>query len=138
MSDALAQLSGEGVSVWLDDISRDRLRTGNLQDLIDGKHVVGVTSNPTIFQKALDKGDAYDAQARELALRKIQGDDAIRMLMGFDIRWACDVLRPIYDATRRQGRPGVHRGRPAPGARDRPHHRRGQRAVGGSSTGPMC
>ncbi|MBE7186943.1 transaldolase [Jatrophihabitans endophyticus] len=100
MSDPLAALSGEGVSVWLDDISRERLRSGNLQDLIDGKHVVGVTSNPTIFSKALEKGDAYDEQTYELAARKIQGDDAIRLLMGYDIRWACDVLRPVYDGTK--------------------------------------
>jgi len=99
MSDALRRLSDEGVSIWLDDISRERLRSGNLQELVDTKHVVGVTSNPTIFQKAMEKGDAYDEQLRELALRKIEGDDAIRSLMGYDIRWACDVLRPTYDAT---------------------------------------
>jgi transaldolase len=99
MSDVLEQLSDQGVAIWLDDISRDRLRTGNLQQLIDNKSVVGVTSNPTIFQKALDKGDAYDGQVRDLAARKIEGDDAIRLLMGYDIRWACDVLRPVYDAT---------------------------------------
>jgi len=99
MSEPLAQLSELGVSVWLDDISRERLRSGNLQELIDRKHVVGVTSNPTIFAKALEKGDAYDEQVRELALRKIEGDDAIRLLMAYDIRWACDVLRPVYDAT---------------------------------------
>ncbi len=99
MSDALQKLADEGVSVWLDDISRERLRSGNLQDLIDGKHIVGVTSNPTIFQKALEKGDAYDEQVRALAARNIEGDDAIRLLMAYDIRWACDVLRPIYDAT---------------------------------------
>jgi transaldolase len=99
MSDVLAELSEAGVSIWLDDISRDRLRTGNLQDLINSKHVVGVTSNPTIFQKALDKGDAYDQQVRALAARNIEGDDAIRLLMAYDIRWACDVLRPVFDAT---------------------------------------
>ncbi|HET6876739.1 MAG TPA: transaldolase [Jatrophihabitans sp.] len=99
MGDALATLSGAGVSVWLDDISRERLRSGNLQDLIDGRHVVGVTSNPTIFQKAVDKGDAYDEQLRDLAARNIEGDDAIRLLMAYDIRWACDVLRPVYDQT---------------------------------------
>src|SRR5256885_3271192 len=99
MSDALADLSAQGVSVWLDDISRDRLRTGNLQQLMDGKHVVGVTSNPTIFQKALEKGSAYDEQVRDLALRKITPDGAIRYLMAYDIRWACDVLRPVYDRT---------------------------------------
>jgi len=99
MSDALAQLSEQGVSIWLDDISRERLSTGNLQQLVDAKHVVGVTSNPTIFQKALDKGKAYDEQVRALAARKIEGDDAIRLLMAYDIRWACEVLRPVYDAT---------------------------------------
>ncbi len=99
MSDALAQLSDAGVSVWLDDISRERLRTGNLQQLIDDKHVVGVTSNPTIFAKALEKGDAYDEQARDLALRKTDTDEAIRYFMAYDIRWACDVLRPVFDRT---------------------------------------
>jgi transaldolase len=99
MSDGLAALDRNGVSVWLDDISRDRLRSGNLQELIDDKHVVGVTSNPTIFQKALEKGDAYDDQLRELKTREIAIDGVIRYLMAYDIRWACDVLRPVYDRT---------------------------------------
>jgi transaldolase len=102
MSDVLAQLSDEGVSIWLDDISRERLRTGNLQDLVDHKHIVGVTSNPTIFQKALEKGEAYDDQVRDLKLRQITIDDAIRQLMAFDIRWGCDVLRPAFDRTEGQ------------------------------------
>jgi transaldolase len=99
MSDPLADLSAQDVSIWLDDISRERLRTGNLQELVDTKHVVGVTSNPTIFQKALEKGDAYDDQVRDLKVRQIEIDDAIRQLMAFDIRWACDVLRPVFDRT---------------------------------------
>jgi transaldolase len=99
MADALARLSDEGVVVWLDDISRDRLRTGNLQELVDHKHVVGVTSNPTIFQKALEKGSAYDDQVRDLRIREVAIDGAIRYLMAYDIRWACDVLRPVYDRT---------------------------------------
>ena len=99
MTDALADLSAVGVSIWLDDISRERLRTGNLQDLVDNKHVVGVTSNPTIFQKALEKGDAYDEQVRDLKVRQIELDQAIRELMAFDIRWACDVMRPVFDRT---------------------------------------
>jgi transaldolase len=99
MSDALADLSGQDVSIWLDDISRERLRTGNLKGLLDTKHVVGVTSNPTIFQKALDKGDAYDEQVRELATREIAVDGAVRYLMAYDIRWACDVLREEFDRT---------------------------------------
>ena len=99
MSDVLADLSAQDVSIWLDDISRERLRTGNLKELIDDKHVVGVTSNPTIFQKALEKGDAYDEQVRELATREIAVDGAVRYLMAYDIRWACDVLRPEFDRT---------------------------------------
>src|SRR3954468_22044852 len=99
MSDVLTELSEQGVSVWLDDISRERLRTGNLQELLDTKHVVGVTSNPTIFQKALDKGDAYDDQVRDLHIRQVAIDGAIRYLMTYDIRWACDVLRPTFDRT---------------------------------------
>ena len=129
MTDALADLSAQDVSIWLDDISRERLRTGNLQELIDTKHVVGVTSNPTIFQKALEKGDAYDEQVRDLKMREIDLDQAIRELMAFDIRWACDVLRPGLRPHRRQGRPGVDRGRPAAGPRHRAHHRRGEGAV---------
>jgi transaldolase len=99
MSDVLQELSGAGVSVWLDDISRERLRTGNLKDLIDNYHVVGVTSNPTIFAKALSKGDAYDEQAGDLQLRGVTVEEAARMITTYDIRWACDVLRPVYDAT---------------------------------------
>ena len=102
MGDALGKLSEQGVSVWLDDISRERLRSGNLQDLVGDKHVVGVTSNPTIFQKALDKGDAYDDQVRDLKIREIAIDGAIRYLMAYDIRWACDVLRPVFDRTNGQ------------------------------------
>jgi transaldolase len=99
MSDALRQLSEAGVSVWLDDISRERLRSGNLQDLVDTNNVVGVTSNPTIFHKALEKGDAYDDQVHDLKTREIAVDGAIRYLMAYDIRWACDVLRPVFDRT---------------------------------------
>jgi len=99
MSDPLADLSSQDVSIWLDDISRERLQSGNLLDLVERKHVVGVTSNPTIFQKALEKGTAYDEQVRDLAARQVAIDGAVRYLMAYDIRWACDVLRPIYDRT---------------------------------------
>src|SRR5690242_18973378 len=99
MANALAALSEQNVSIWLDDISRERLRSGNLQQIIDQKSVVGVTSNPTIFQKALEKGDAYDEQVHDLKTREIAIDGAIRYLMAYDIRWACDVLRPVFNAT---------------------------------------
>jgi transaldolase len=87
------------VSVWLDDISRDRLRTGNLQALIDDLHVVGVTSNPTIFAKSLSAGSAYDDQIEDLKVRGVTVDEASRMITTYDIRWACDVFRPTYEAT---------------------------------------
>jgi len=87
------------VSVWLDDISRDRLRTGNLQALIDDSHVVGVTSNPTIFAKALSAGSAYDEQIADLKSYGVEVDEASRMITTYDIRWGCDVFRPTYDAT---------------------------------------
>jgi transaldolase len=87
------------VSVWLDDISRDRLRTGNLQMLIDDLHVVGVTSNPTIFAKSLSSGDAYDQQIADLKARGVTVGEASRMITTYDIRWACDVFRPVYDRT---------------------------------------
>jgi transaldolase len=87
------------VSVWLDDISRDRLRTGNLQMLIDDLHVVGVTSNPTIFAKSLSAGSAYDDQIADLKVRGVTVDEAARAITTYDIRWACDVFRPVYEAT---------------------------------------
>jgi transaldolase len=97
--DGLAQLSAAGVSVWLDDISRERLTTGNLADLIRDRHVVGVTSNPTIFAHALASGSAYDGQLADLETRKVGLEEAARAITTYDIRWACDVLRPVYDAT---------------------------------------
>jgi transaldolase len=87
------------VSVWLDDISRDRLRTGNLQELSDDFHVVGVTSNPTIFAHALSTGNAYDDQVADLKTYDVSVDEASRVITTYDIRWACDVLRPVYDRT---------------------------------------
>jgi transaldolase len=95
----LAALSAAGVSVWLDDLSRERLQTGNLQELIDTKSVVGVTTNPSIFQAALSKGDAYDGQVKELAERGADVDATIRTVTTDDVRDACDVLRPQWEAS---------------------------------------
>ena len=97
--DTLQQLSEAGVSVWLDDISRDRLRTGNLEMLIRDFHVVGVTSNPTIFAHALSQGSAYDGQLTDLAVRGVDVGEASRAITGYDVRWACDVFRAVYDET---------------------------------------
>src|SRR6201981_3304147 len=97
--DTLAQLTEMGVSIWLDDISRERLSTGNLASLMRDMHVRGVTSNPTIFAKALSSGSAYAHQVADLAVRGVTVDEAAHAITTYDIRWACDVLRPVYDAT---------------------------------------
>jgi transaldolase len=99
MSEILNKLSSQGVAIWLDDISRERLRTGNLEQLIREKNVVGVTSNPTIFAGALSKGDAYDAQLHDLAVRGVDVGEAVRAITTYDIRWAADVLRPVFDSS---------------------------------------
>ena len=95
----LAELSAAGVSVWLDDLSRERLRSGNLQELIDTRSVVGVTTNPSIFQAAMSKGTAYAAQLAELAARGADVDATIRTMTTDDVREACDVLRPQWQAS---------------------------------------
>jgi len=99
MTDVLGDLTNDGVSIWLDDISRERLRTGNLASLMRDFHVRGVTSNPTIFANALAKGDAYDDQIKDLAIRGVGVDEASRMITTYDIRWGADVLRPAYDSS---------------------------------------
>ena len=95
----LAALSAAGVSVWLDDLSRDRLQSGNLKELIDTRSVVGVTTNPSIFQAALSKGTAYDAQVAELAERGADVDATIRTVTTDDVRNACEVLRPQWESS---------------------------------------
>jgi len=99
MTDALADLTAAGVAVWLDDLSRERLRSGNLAELIATRQVVGVTTNPTIFQKALADGEAYDEQVRDLALRGVDLGEAVRALTTYDVRWACDVLADVAAAS---------------------------------------
>ncbi|HQG17896.1 MAG TPA: transaldolase, partial [Ornithinibacter sp.] len=95
-SAAVSDLAAHGVSVWLDDLSRERLTTGNLADLIEHEGVVGVTTNPSIFQAALSAGHAYDDQVRELARSGASVDQAVMALTTQDVRDACDVFAPIY------------------------------------------
>jgi transaldolase len=95
----LAALSAAGVSVWLDDLSRQRLQSGNLQELIDTRSVVGVTTNPSIFQKALAEGDSYDGQVAELAERGADVDATVRTVTTDDVRKGCDVLTPQWEAS---------------------------------------
>ncbi|MEV0433224.1 transaldolase [Nocardia sp. NPDC050413] len=95
----LAALAAAGVSVWLDDLSRDRIKSGNLADLIATRGVVGVTTNPSIFQAALSVGHAYDAQVKDLAAQGADADAAIRTITTDDVRAACDVLAPVFEST---------------------------------------
>lgn len=98
-NDKLAQLSEAGVSIWLDDLSRERLNTGNLAALVRDKHVVGVTTNPTIFANAMSKGDAYDERTKELAAQGADVEATIRDLTTTDVRNAADLFRDVYAAT---------------------------------------
>jgi transaldolase len=98
-SDPLRQLSDQGVAIWLDDMSRARLSTGNLAELIRDRHVVGATTNPTIFQKALDGSAFYDDQVTDLARRDVDVEEAVRMITTYDVRWACDVFAAVYEAS---------------------------------------
>ncbi|WP_129359690.1 MULTISPECIES: transaldolase [Micrococcaceae] len=99
MSTSTQKLSDAGVSIWLDDLSRERLGTGNLDELIENRNVVGVTTNPTIFAQALSKGDAYDAQVSELAQAGADVEEAVFTVTTDDVRDACDVFATIYDSS---------------------------------------
>jgi transaldolase len=95
----LTRLTEAGVAVWLDDLSRTRLVDGSLAGLVRDRHLVGVTTNPTIFQKAISSSSAYEGQIRDLAVRGVDVGEAVRALTAYDVRWACDALRPVYDVT---------------------------------------
>lgn len=95
MNERLKALSDAGVSIWLDDLSRERLTSGNLAELIETKSVVGVTTNPTIFASALSDGDSYAEQLSGLS----NVDEAIELATTTDVRNAADLLKPIYDRT---------------------------------------
>jgi transaldolase len=99
MSTPTEQLVAAGVSIWLDDLSRQRIRTGNLAELIANRNVSGVTTNPTIFAGALAKGEAYEAQVKELARRGATTDEAIFEITTDDVRDASDVFLPVFEAT---------------------------------------
>ncbi|XAS75207.1 transaldolase [Dermatophilaceae bacterium Sec6.4] len=101
-NERLKALSDVGVSIWLDDLSRGLIHSGELQRLIDEKSVVGQTSNPTIFAAALSKGNDYNEQIKQLASDGASVDDATFAITTTDVRDACDVMKPVYDATNGQ------------------------------------
>ena len=102
MTNPLRQLSDEGVAIWLDDISRHRLVSGNLKALIRDRHVVGVTTNPAIFHAAITTSDVYQAQLRDLADLHLPAAEALRVVTTHDVRAVADLLTPVYERTEGQ------------------------------------
>jgi transaldolase len=146
MPDPLQELTAAGVSVWLDDLSRPLLTTGTLNRLVTDSHVVGITSNPTIFANAIRGSTDYGEQIQELGRQHMPAADVLRVVTVTDVRNACDVLRPMYDATdgvdgrvsievdprhRARGRavPGQCRYLAPPRLTDRQHRHRGTAAL---------
>ncbi|WP_413249048.1 transaldolase [Sinomonas flava] len=94
-----AQLSAAGVSIWLDDLSRHRLSSGSLQKLIDEKNVVGVTTNPSIFQAAITSSADYDTRIADLAARGASAEETVFEITTADVADACDLFAPVAAAT---------------------------------------
>jgi transaldolase len=107
MTDRLQALSDAGVSIWLDDLSRERIETGNLAELIKDKHVVGVTTNPTIFAGAISNGERYDEQMRKLVADGADVTKVIFEITTEDVRNGCDIMRPVYESTKADGRVSI-------------------------------
>jgi transaldolase len=98
-NDNLKALSDAGVSIWLDDLNRPLITSGRLQELIETRSVVGVTTNPSIFAAALSEGDAYNAQVKDLAQQGKDVNESVFALTTDDVRNACDIFLPLYEAT---------------------------------------
>lgn len=98
-AEPLQRLAAEGVSVWLDDLSRRRIVSGDLARLVASGRVVGVTTNPSIFRAAIGSGEDYREELADLAARGVTPDEAVRMMTAADVRAAADLLRPVYEAT---------------------------------------
>lgn len=107
MTDRLKNLSDAGVSIWLDDLSRERIETGTLAALVKEKSVVGVTTNPTIFAGAIANGERYDAQVSRLVEQGEPVDRVIFELTTEDVRSACDVFEPVFARTPADGRVSI-------------------------------
>ena len=100
MSSPLHELDKAGVSIWLDDLSRDRIQSGSLAELISTRAVSGVTTNPTIFAGAFSKGDAYADQLAELSSKAVTASEAVFEATTQDVRMACDVFAGVYESTK--------------------------------------
>ncbi|GAA0971753.1 Transaldolase [Nocardioides aquaticus] len=107
MSDRLKTLADAGVSIWLDDLSRERIESGNLAELVETRSVVGVTTNPTIFAGAIADGERYADQVRGLVADGAEVDKVIFELITEDVRNACDILKPVADGSSSDGRVSI-------------------------------
>src|SRR6478736_3055898 len=107
MTDRLKALSDAGVSIWLDDLSRERIESGNLAGLVAEKSVVGVTTNPTIFAAAIANGERYDEQVAQLVDKGEPVDRVVFELTTEDVRNACDILEPVAQRTAYDGRVSI-------------------------------
>jgi transaldolase len=107
MNDRLKSLSDAGVSIWLDDLARERIETGNLEELINEKSVVGVTTNPTIFASAIADGERYDEQVRQLVDKGEPVERVVFELTTEDVRNACDLFKPVAERTKDDGRVSI-------------------------------
>ncbi len=130
MTDRLQTLSDAGVSIWLDDLSRERIETGNLAELIKDKHVVGVTTNPTIFAGAIGNGERYDEQVRKLVADGADVNRVIFELTTEDVRNGCEIMTPVFESTKADGRVSIEV-EPDAGPRHRGDHRLGPEALAG-------
>ncbi|MFW0120957.1 transaldolase [Rothia sp. CCM 9419] len=104
MTTPTQKLTDAGVSIWLDDLSRERITSGNLEELISSRNVAGVTTNPTIFAGALSQGESYAEQVKELAEEGVDVEEAVFTITTDDVRAACDIFAPVYESS--QGRDG--------------------------------
>jgi transaldolase len=102
---SLQALAKSGVAVWLDDLSRSFLSSGELEGMVADGKIVGITTTPTIFAKSISAGAGYEQQLRESALRGTAIGETLRLLTAWDVRAACDILRPVYEGSgKRDGR----------------------------------
>lgn len=99
MLNPLQDLAAAGVAVWLDDLSRPMIESGALAEVVERDGVIGITTNPTIFAKAIGAGEGYESHLRDLALRGTAIGETVRLLTAWDVRTACDVLRPVFERT---------------------------------------
>lgn len=99
MTKTLESLAAAGVAIWLDDLSRTRIVSGAVARMVEAGDIVGITTNPTIFAKAISAGSGYEDQIRDLALRGTAIGETVRLLTAWDVRAACDLLRPAFDAS---------------------------------------